>query len=540
MNIASPQSLRSFQQLREQLLARHGRPVSDQSMRYPHLYSTSTEPRHASLGPVGMDMGNKPTDAPFGADRPFRPSVRESPHSPLRQAVARPAEPTLPAEDHTRSPSRTMEASRSTVPLSHAVETDPHSARVDGAPEAESVEDEGYESEREQEGQSDGDEECENEGEVVELEEEQQEDGPAASVAATPAPAPRQPATSSASSAQATSAPPPSIPAPTRTPAPTPAPVASSPDRTRESQRREPARAAAAESTRTAPQPSVQPTPAVVVEGPEPNALSEQVLKLQAWERELQERERQLQAYKDSLSRPLGAHMPPRPAQSASAPLAPRHSEESRQYAASPFDSLRVSQESACSLQGHRLETSSYRPPDIHIHNHISPTAVTNHGPPVAPPAVPAASAAPDGQARFPYDRVVDYDSAEIPLAPEPLPSFPYEYSARSVQGDRARASASAPTRPTYTVDPAAQSRSSFPEPPRPSFTDRHELHGRLYDNYPAYREPPNPARSPLSVGRVAGAGSATVLPDEEVDLSGLSLAVSLPSRLLRIVSSLL
>lgn len=544
MNIASPQSLRSFQQLREQLRARHSRPVSDQSSRYPHLYSASIDPRHSSVGPVGMDMGNKPAGAPVGHNRP---PVRESPHSPLRQTTSRTAESTLLDQDRTRSPSRVLRGAeaKQTRPVMRPeplADTVAEGAQVMEAETVESEDDDRGEVEE----QSDGGEEgvSDEEEDVEELE---AVEGPAA--AAAPAPAPTATSTTTASTAP-TAASAPASPAPAPSPAPTPVPASMSPPPSasaQQSQWQEPARTSAVEEpSRTNPsaaQPSLQPTTTVTptaapAEIFDPAALSEQVLKLQAWERELRERERQLQEYKDSLSRPLGAHKAPRPAQPPVPAPVPaqvlRSSEESRQHSDTPFDSLRVSQESACSLPGHRFETSSYRPPDIHIHNHISaPDTGTSHTLPFAAPSTaPPAPAGLDGRARFPYDRVVDYDSAEPPVAPEPLPSFPYEYTAHPPRSGATQPATSAPTRPMYTVDPASMSRTSVPEPARPSFADRHELHGRLYDNYPTYREstssrsPPQVAgRPPPPTGRSAAAAAAR--PDEEVDLSGLSLAVS-------------
>jgi hypothetical protein len=252
---------------------------------------------------------------------------------------------------------------------------------------------------------------------------------------------------------------------------------------------------------------------------PNNSALTEQALKLEAWERELRERERQLLEYRDSLSRPLGAHRPPRA--SVAAPAT---------HGISSYDTVRQSQES----QSGRYESSSYRSPEIHIHNHIPPLSAAPAGASQSPPAAQApmpttaqTSVSADGRARFPYDRVEDYDSALPPLASSDLPSFPYEYTALR-SGEKAPSGAAPASRPTYSVEPAAPR--FQPDALRASFVDRHQLNAHMSYEYPTYREhytqpPRQEQRTGAQYGAAAvsvGQGSAT----EEVDLSGLSLAV--------------
>jgi hypothetical protein len=251
------------------------------------------------------------------------------------------------------------------------------------------------------------------------------------------------------------------------------------------------------------------------------SALTEQTLKLEAWERELRERERQLLEYRDSLSRPLGAHRPPRA--SVAAPAT---------HGISSYDSVRQSQES----QSGRYESSSYRSPEIHIHNHIPPVSAAPAGaaqpPPEAqaPTPVPTAAQAPvsaDGRARFPYDRVLDYDSAAPPLASSDLSSFPYEYTAPR-SGEKAPSGAAPASRPAYSVEPAAPR--FQPDAPRASFVDRHQLNAHMSYEYPTYREHyTQPPRQEQRTGAQYGAAAVSVgqgSAAEEVDLSGLSLAV--------------
>jgi hypothetical protein len=215
-----------------------------------------------------------------------------------------------------------------------------------------------------------------------------------------------------------------------------------------------------------------------------------------------------MQEYRDSLSRPLGAKLPAREAFPAS--------ESAESY---PYD-RRVP------AADPRAEPVPQRPhyQDIHIHNHLAP---------VSPAMYPAdsvrssrefstampMSAAPEPQ-RFPYDRVVDYSSATNGTFPAPSPQ--YQYTRQQ-----------APTAPSTTITSASSRYAAefsvpqpLPEQPRLSFADRHELVARMSYESPTIRDS-TAAPRPVPSTRLA------VSQQEEVDLSGLSLAVSYLARVM-------
>jgi hypothetical protein len=239
----------------------------------------------------------------------------------------------------------------------------------------------------------------------------------------------------------------------------------------------------------------------------ETQQLSEQALKLQAWENELRERERQLLEYRDNLSRPLGAKLPAREA------FAPSEREQSI-----PYDRRGPVVEA-------RSDTAPQRPhyQDIHIHNHLAP---------VSPALYPADgmrssreySAAVPGSAaqepnRFPYDRVVDYSSASSGIFPS-AQNPPYDYASQRQQASAAPSTGARGANTRYAAEFSVPL--PPPEQPRLSFADRHELVARMSYESPTVRDTSAPR--PVSATRPAASQQ------QEVDLSGLSLAVRLIS----------
>ncbi len=135
----------------------------------------------------------------------------------------------------------------------------------------------------------------------------------------------------------------------------------------------------AGDSTKVTPAPTVAPTEPsfFVAKDSEVKKTSEvdQRSRLEAWERELQEREQKVLQYTNSLSRPLGAKMPPK------AMSYDEVNEEKPESGGHHQDRVHRETSAATALRGSA---------EIHIHNHITPPPAVI--PSVAPPTVPARS----------------------------------------------------------------------------------------------------------------------------------------------------
>ena len=159
----------------------------------------------------------------------------------------------------------------------------------------------------------------------------------------------------------------------------------------------------------------------------------DQRARLEAWERELQEREQKVMQYMNSLSRPLGAKMPPKPMSHE------EFSEDKPEPEERYQDRARREPPVNSALRGSA---------EIHIHNHIAPP----------PPAVTQSAAAPAVPSRSSY-----YESSTWqPSAYAPL-KYGYSSTADSASSHTARAEEMRPS-----VQTRVPQRSPYAFPPAP------------------------------------------------------------------------
>lgn len=276
--------------------------------------------------------------------------------------------------------------------------------------------------------------------------------------------------------------------------------------------------AAATEKQTTTPTHTEEPT--------ETPQWSEQARRLQQWEAELRERERRLLEYKDSISRPVGAKLPPRsPAATTVGRLSDYYSssETTADTAAQedyvyPYDRTRYDLPAAET----RVPVSS-RQPDIHIHNHLPPPAVPSPAAQWARDSWESITAgAGEEKVRFPYDRRVDYDSTTGYSSS----SVPSVYDTTSATGKTPAKASQAPSRTVYQVDysatqPALTAATTKNTTSGASFEDRHEMFARVSCEFPSWRDSASHRASSSTQQQQPSDGDG-----EEVNLSGLSLQV--------------